>query len=130
LIFNSSFNTFNWVFEWSIFWTTIWRNNTCIIIKAHAYLGHINGVTPLHKSTEGTNKCITENDSDTADDCPKDTIPNNCGMDAIFQPDSSDTCKEISLVQGYCCCAKEDIEVKEMELKEGDYFTKFYIDFS
>ena len=39
-------------------------------------------------------------------DCPKKTVVyNNCGMAGIYQPITSDTCTEISLVQGYCCYA-------------------------
>jgi len=52
------------------------------------------------KGTGGANACT----HGTGDVCPKDTdVPNNCGMAGIFQPDTSDVCKEISLVQGYCC---------------------------
>ena len=51
------------------------------------------------------NKCILELDENAANDkCPQKTnVPNNCGMAGIYQPLSSTYCKEISLVQGYCC---------------------------
>ena len=40
-------------------------------------------------------------------ECPKEAIvPNNCGMAGIYQPNSSDICTEISLVQGFCCYVK------------------------
>ena len=39
--------------------------------------------------------------------CPNEIlVPNNCGMAGIFQPFSDKICKEISLVQGYCCYSK------------------------
>ena len=43
-----------------------------------------------------------EDDDNTK--CPKEAIvTNNCGMAGIYQPESSNICNEISLVQGYCC---------------------------
>ena len=37
-------------------------------------------------------------------ECPLEAIvPNNCGMAGIYQPNSSDICTKISLVQGFCC---------------------------
>lgn len=38
--------------------------------------------------------------------CPVETVEglhNNCGMAGVYQPASPNICKEISLVQGYCC---------------------------
>ena len=48
------------------------------------------------------NKCAPES---VGLECPKsnDDVPNNCGMAGIYEPQTSSTCKEISLVQGYCC---------------------------
>ena len=41
-------------------------------------------------------------------ECPKSNteVPNNCGMAGIYEPQVSSICKEISLVQGYCCYVK------------------------
>ena len=56
-----------------------------------------NKVTKLCDSTNTTSDDI---------DCPKNSLVyNNCGMAGIYQPITSDTCTEISLVQGYCCYA-------------------------
>ena len=57
------------------------------------------------------NKQCIQKDNSTTDftknECPKDTtVPNNCGMAGIYQPTSPDICKEISLVQGFCCYVK------------------------
>ena len=40
--------------------------------------------------------------------CPEsnEEVPNNCGMAGIYEPQVSSICKEISLVQGYCCYVK------------------------
>ena len=55
------------------------------------------------KGTDGANICTHS----TGDVCPKDTsVPNNCGMAGVYQPETSTLCKEISLVQGYCCYVK------------------------
>ena len=44
----------------------------------------------------------------TTGTCPKSNteVPNNCGMAGIYEPQVSSICKEISLVQGYCCYVK------------------------
>ena len=60
------------------------------------------------------NKCyLPESENDDLpesenDDCPKETdiVNNNCGMAYIYQPVFPGICKEISLVQGYCCYIK------------------------
>ena len=56
-----------------------------------------------------TNKCIKEGTGTS--ECPvkADQIYNNCGMAYIYEPITSDTCTEISLVQGYCCYLKYTI---------------------
>ena len=47
-------------------------------------------------------------------ECPEETIvPNNCGMAGIYQPKSPEICKEISLVQGFCCYVKLNINSTE-----------------
>ena len=52
-----------------------------------------------------TNGCVLETPGD--DNCPKNTeVANNCGMAGVYQPQTSNICKEISLVQGYCCYVK------------------------
>ena len=49
----------------------------------------------------------TQNTTGNGVECPKNsTVYNNCGMAGIYQPLTSATCTEISLVQGYCCYAK------------------------
>ena len=53
--------------------------------------------------TKGTNKeCST---TVSGNDCPKSNtdVPNNCGMAGVYEPQISSICKDISLVQGYCC---------------------------
>ena len=46
--------------------------------------------------------------------CPEETIvPNNCGTAGIYQPISPEICKEISLVQGFCCFVKLNINNNE-----------------
>ena len=50
------------------------------------------------------NKCTTDNTATCPDEAVE--IKNNCGMSYIYQPVTSDTCTEISLVQGYCCFVK------------------------
>ena len=40
-------------------------------------------------------------------------MPNNCGMAGIYQPKSPEICKEISLVQGFCCFVKLNINSTE-----------------
>lgn len=52
--------------------------------------------------------CEKSNDppEDSNLECPKKTIEgaeNNCGMSGIYQPLEASACKEISLVDGYCC---------------------------
>ena len=50
-------------------------------------------------------ECIKET-TDVDVVCPKKSqVYNNCGMAGIYQPITSVTCTEISLVQGYCCYA-------------------------
>ena len=60
-----------------------------------------NGVCCFKKGTS-KNECTS---TTTDNECPKsnDEVPNNCGMAGIYEPQTSSTCKEISLVQGYCC---------------------------
>ena len=67
-------------------------------------------------SDETLNKCcFTRGDTSNPNKCnpsigtvcPDETkVPNNCGMAGIFKPLTADLCKEISLVQGYCCYVK------------------------
>ena len=54
------------------------------------------------------NKCISNDESATGKECPKisSEIFNNCGMAGIYEPVTPEICKEISLVQGYCCFVK------------------------
>ena len=63
-----------------------------------------------------TNKCINEDDTDSSN-CPvkADNIYNNCGMAYVYEPITSDTCTEISLVQGYCCYIKYTIGTNNKE---------------
>ena len=50
--------------------------------------------------------CVSKDTTGTNIDCPKNSLVyNNCGMAGIYQPVTSETCTEISLVQGYCCYA-------------------------
>ena len=52
-------------------------------------------------SQECTNINETENNNIT---CPTNsTIPNNCGLAYLYEPESADICTRISLVTGYCC---------------------------
>ena len=60
---------------------------------------------------DNVNKECIQKDNSITDftkyECPEDTIvPNNCGMAGIYQPKSPNICKEISLVQGFCCYVK------------------------
>ena len=51
--------------------------------------------------------CVKPENSNDNIECPNEgIIPNNCGMAGIYQPESESFCKEISLVQGYCCYTK------------------------
>ncbi len=54
--------------------------------------------------------CTSMSDDATDPSCPKDTkvISNNCGMAGIYQPETSEICTEISLVEGYCCYVKDN----------------------
>ena len=53
------------------------------------------------------NECVTDNTGDTTKECPVETnVDNNCGLAGIYQPLTSSTCTDISLVQGYCCFVK------------------------
>ena len=60
-----------------------------------------------------SNKCIKEGTGTS--ECPvkADQIYNNCGMAYVYEPITSDTCTEISLVQGYCCYLKYTIRSAE-----------------
>ena len=62
------------------------------------------------KADSQENECIKESDSSDGNStlsCPKDPlVPNNCGIAGVYQPDTPGLCKEISLVQGYCCYIK------------------------
>ena len=52
-------------------------------------------------------ECAKENSFPTDMSCPEEgTVFNNCGMAGIYMPQTSATCTEISLVQGYCCYAE------------------------
>ena len=55
-------------------------------------------------------KCCFDNNECTIDqtkECPVETkVDNNCGLAGIYQPLTSSTCTDISLVQGYCCFVK------------------------
>ena len=43
--------------------------------------------------------------------CPQNaSIPNNCGLAGLNQPVDPSVCKEISLVQGYCCYVTIKVE--------------------
>ena len=52
---------------------------------------------------QSSSKCKTGNSGEEG--CPKDNtdVPNNCGMAGIYEPQTPSICKDISLVQGYCC---------------------------
>ena len=65
----------------------------------------------IHKKDgSDENECIKQSDSSVEDDtlsCPKNPfVPNNCGIAGVYQPEEARLCKEISLVQGYCCYVK------------------------
>ena len=51
----------------------------------------------------------------------KSKVYNNCGMSGVYQPETSEICTEISLVQGYCCYVKTKnhgtgcVRTKELE---------------
>ena len=58
-------------------------------------------------SSGNPGSCAQGDTTNTSQKCPGETfVPNNCGMAGIFPPASADVCKEISLVQGYCCYVK------------------------
>ena len=62
----------------------------------------------------GSQECTDNDDEENNKNitCPKDsTIPNNCGLAYLYEPESADICTQISLVTGYCCY---------VEGKEGD----------
>ena len=47
---------------------------------------------------------MTDNGDGSDDYCPKKaSIPNNCGLAGLIEPTDPSVCKEITLVQGYCC---------------------------
>ena len=60
-----------------------------------------NGLCCLKKGTT-KNECSTDT---SLVDCPVSNtdVPNNCGMAGIYEPQIASICKDISLVQGYCC---------------------------
>ena len=70
--------------------------------KANPDLCCFDGTTCFNSDTNGAN-------------CPvrADNIYNNCGMAYVYEPITSDTCTEISLVQGYCCYIKYTIDSTE-----------------
>ena len=59
-----------------------------------------NGLCCLKKGTQ--NECST---TESGNECPVSNtdVPNNCGMAGIYEPQVPSICKDISLVQGYCC---------------------------
>ena len=74
----------------------------------------------LSNSNANSNLCCFDGtkcfNSDTYQaNCPAKTdyIYNNCGMAYVYEPITSDTCTEISLVQGYCCYIKYTIDSTE-----------------
>ena len=56
---------------------------------------------------DSTNKlCKKKEGNENENDCPKESlIFNNCGMASFYDPITSETCTDISLVKGYCCFA-------------------------
>ena len=53
---------------------------------------------------DNVSKLCAEENSSTNEICPTNSkVFNNCGMAGVYQPITTDTCTEISLVQGYCC---------------------------
>ena len=61
-----------------------------------------NGVCCFKKEASN-NVCTPTNENGSECPEPNNDVPNNCGMAGIFEPQTSITCTEISLVQGYCC---------------------------
>ena len=72
-------------------------------------LSHSNGNDRCCYDTSGK-VCTSVPDNINDSRCPKDTgvISNNCGMAGIYQPETSEICTEISLVEGYCCYVKDN----------------------
>ena len=65
-------------------------------------LSHTEGNSGLCCYDQANTKCII---GTSGDNCPKSNndVPNNCGMAGIYEPQTPSICKDISLVQGYCC---------------------------
>ena len=65
-------------------------------------LSNSQGSNDLCCYDQANNKCQT---GSSGDGCPKSNtdVPNNCGMAGIYEPQVPSICKDISLVQGYCC---------------------------
>ena len=66
-------------------------------------LSHTEGNSGLCCYDQTNKKCQT--DSSGGNVCPASNadVPNNCGMAGIYEPQTPSICKDISLVQGYCC---------------------------